>query len=140
MNHWCLRRLNEIFRGDRVDPDYDKIVELCRREMEVKFPSYGNDWIEQDDVYYKTRLLKEVKEYNEAMTIEAERRKLINIVNIACMAHQTAAANRGCRQHEAAWDDIMLSKGRKIRVLCIKCHSEIIINNGIIREVDSKID
>ena len=51
-------------------------------------------WIEQDEKYYKERLIKEVKEYVEAMTIDAEQRKLVNIINIAIMAHQTARANR----------------------------------------------
>lgn len=79
---------------DRMDPDFEEIIKLCRIEMEIKFPNYGNIWTEQDDKYFKERLRKEVNEYVASQTVDSERRKLINVMNIACMAWQTAMANR----------------------------------------------
>ena len=80
--------------NEQIDPDFAEIIAMCLHELTIKFPSYGNVWLEQDDAYYKERLSKEVKEYVEAMTIDSEKRKLLNIINIAAMAHQTAKANR----------------------------------------------
>ena len=116
----------------RIDPDYEKIIRLCRKEMEIKFVNYGNTWLELDDLYFKERLTKEFKEYLESMTIESEQRKLLNIINIACMAHQTARTNRGCRKHKPTFEDIMNSKGTQIASVCTVCGKDVFIENGII--------
>ncbi len=82
---------------DRMDPDLDGIIVLCKKELDIKYSQYGNTWLEQDDKYYKERLIKEVREYIESMTVESEKRKLLNIINIAAMAWQTAKNNRATR-------------------------------------------
>ena len=78
----------------RIDPDFDTIIKKCLNEIKIKFPNYGNTWLEQDDKHYKERLKKEVDEYINSMTIDSERRKLLNIINLAAMAWQTAPVNR----------------------------------------------
>lgn len=79
---------------EQINPDFTDIIKKCEHELKIKFPTYGNIWLEEDDAYYKERLFKEVKEYIDAMTIVSERRKLLNIINIAVMAYQTAPVNR----------------------------------------------
>jgi len=115
-------------------PNYEDIIKLCVEEMRIKFKNYGNDWLTSDDVYWKERLKKEVEEYYESMTIDSEKRKLLNIINIAAMAHETADNNRGCRQHEATFSIIAASKNCTIGTNCILCHKRLLITNGIIRE------
>lgn len=82
---------------DRMDPDIAHVIKLCKKELDIKYSQYGNTWLEQNDEYYKERLTKEVEEYVKSMTVESERRKLLNIINIAMMAHQTAAINRASK-------------------------------------------
>ena len=72
---------------EHIDPDFDSIIEACKVELKIKFPNYGNTWLESNDRYYKERLDNEVQEYIKSTSIESERRKFINIINIACMAH-----------------------------------------------------
>ncbi len=79
---------------DRMDPNFKAIIPLCVEELKIKFSKYGNTWLESDDVYYKKRLMNEVEEYIKSMTVSSEQRKLLNIINIAAMAYQTAPVNR----------------------------------------------
>ena len=78
----------------RIDPNFDDIIKRCLAEIKIKFPNYGNTWLEQDDEHYKKRIKKEVNEYIDSMSVDSERRKLINIINLAAMAWQTASVNR----------------------------------------------
>ncbi len=116
----------------RIDPDFGALVVKCVEELKIKYSQYGNTWLEQDDLYYKERLMKEVSEYVDSMTVESERRKLLNIVNIAAMAFQTAAVNRGCRNHRPAFDDIMDSKGIQLSTVCLNCGKAIYLENGAV--------
>ena len=68
------------------------------------------------------------------MTIDSEKRKLLNIINIAMMAYETAETNRGCRQHMADFEDIVSSKGSDVFVNCTVCSMPLVIYNGIILE------
>lgn len=78
----------------RIDPDFSTIIGKCLDEIKTKFPNYGNTWLEKDNEHYKERIQKEVNEYIDSMTVDSERRKLLNIINLAAMAWQTALANR----------------------------------------------
>ena len=78
----------------RIDPNVTEIIAKCIEQIKSKYPEYGNTWVDQNYKYYKKRLTNEVSEYVESLTVESERRKLLNIINIAAMAYQTAKANR----------------------------------------------
>ena len=124
----------------RIDPDFGTLVVECIKELEIKYSQYGNTWLEQDDLYYKERLLKEVQEYTESMTIASERRKLLNIVNIAAMAWQTAKTNRGCRKHKAPWEAIMKSEQQPVPTNCIICSKALVVRRGSVYLEGEKYD
>ncbi len=132
--------MNEKEEITRIDPDFGPLIVACVRELAIKYRQYGNTWLEQDDLYYKERLLKEVKEYVDSMTVESERRKLLNIVNIAAMAFQTASVNRGCRKHKVIFADLMNSRDQPVTANCTVCSKELVIRRGIIYTMDEKYD
>lgn len=114
-------------------PDYQSIVKECIHEMQIKYERYGNTWLDQNDLYWKERLMNEVKEYCMANTIEAEKRKLFNIINIAALAKEVIN-NRGCRQHVVDFWIIASSENKKIMDNCKECKCKVYIENGLIRE------
>ncbi len=116
-------------------PNYHAIMELCIDEMRIKFKNYGNDWLKKDDIYWKERILKEVIEYNESMTIDSEKRKLLNILNMVAMAYDTVE-NRGCRQHIVEFGQILMSEHKTWYSNCNVCGKQLFIERGIIREVE----
>lgn len=132
--------MNEKEEITRIDPDFGALITKCIAELQIKYSQYGNTWLEQDDLYYKERLLKEVKEYAESMTVESEKRKLLNIVNIAAMAYQTAKTNRGCRKHKVIFADIMNSRDQPVTSNCTICGKELVIRRGIIYTMAEKYD
>ena len=114
-------------------PHYEDLIVKGVHEMGIKFKNYGNDWVDKDAIYWKERILKEVKEYIDSMTVDSEKRKLINILNMIAMAYDTIE-NRGCEQHIAEFGLIMKSDGTLINAECSICHKLLIIQNGIISE------
>lgn len=122
----------------RIDPDYDGIIPLCKKEMADKFRSYGNSWLELDDIYWKERIVNEADEYSKANTIEAEKRKLVNIINMAAMAFQTAKVNRGCRQHKVNKSDMISSYDIKTASNCMICGKDIWVFEGFITDGNIK--
>jgi len=78
-------------------PDYDNIVLLAIEEMKIKFKNYGNEWLELNDAYWKKRIFNEVAEYRDSMTIESEKRKLLNILNMVAMAYATCDIKRSTK-------------------------------------------
>lgn len=137
------RAAPEKVRPDNIKeiklPNYVKITEKCVKEMLIKFKNYGNNWVNLDDLYWKERILKECKEYNESMTIDSEKRKLLNILNMVAMAYETADTNRGCRQHIVDFKYIKMSEFKPWFVNCKICGKSLVINEGIIRE-DGEIE
>lgn len=73
----------------QINPDFEKIIPLCIRELNIKFPDYGNSWMECDKEYWIKRMGNEVEEYEKSMTLVSEKRKLLNIINMAAMAWET---------------------------------------------------
>ena len=68
-------------------PDYDRILAACRKEVEAKDEAYGAMWKNYaDKEWWITRLTNEAKEAKVAQTVVEERRKYVNIVNLAAMA------------------------------------------------------
>lgn len=68
-------------------PNYDRFVEHCKKEVEAKDEAYGSMW--KDYVtkpWWFKRLMNEVKEVEAALTVAEERRKYVNIANLAAMA------------------------------------------------------
>ncbi len=118
-------------------PNYENLINKSAHEMSVKFINYGNDWLEKDAIYWKERILKEVKEYIESMTIDSEKRKLLNILNMIAMAYDTIE-NRGCIYHIVPFEIIVKSEKKRINTICNRadCGKPLTIYNGIIREVE----
>lgn len=74
---------------EQINPNFEKIIPLCIRELTIKFPDYGNSWMKMLPEYWQKRLENEVDEYKKSLSPESAKRKLINIINIAAMAWET---------------------------------------------------
>jgi len=74
----------------QINPDFDKIIPLCIRELDIKFPDYKNSWMICDKEYWIKRIGNELEEYVKSMTLPSDKRKLLNIINMAAMAWETA--------------------------------------------------
>ena len=70
----------------QVNPDFEKIIPLCIRELNIKFADYGNSWMKCDKDYWVERIANEIDEYKKSMTPQSEKRKMLNIINMAGMA------------------------------------------------------
>lgn len=75
---------------EQKNPDFEKIIPLCIHELDIKFPEYGNSWENCNKEYWIKRMLNEVKEYEMSMTKTSDKRKCLNIINMAAMAWSTA--------------------------------------------------
>lgn len=71
---------------EQQNPNFEKIIPLCQRELDIKFPDYGNDWLDLKKDYWEKRIANEVDEYSKSMSKASEKRKLLNIINMAAMA------------------------------------------------------
>ncbi len=71
---------------EQINPDFEKIIPLCINELNIKFPEYGNTWLDVDKEYWIKRIMNEIKEYEMSMTPQSDRRKMLNIINMAAMA------------------------------------------------------
>ena len=70
----------------QINPHFEKIIPLCIRELDIKFPDYGNSWMGVNKGYWIKRIGNEVEEYEKSMTPQSEKRKLLNIINMCAMA------------------------------------------------------
>jgi len=70
----------------QINPDFEKIIPLCIRELDIKFPDYGNTWTRAEKEYWIKRIGNEVEEYVKSMSLSSEKRKLLNIINMCAMA------------------------------------------------------
>ncbi len=68
------------------DPEFVKIILLCYKELDIKFPDYGNSWMTSKTPYWIKRISNEVEEYEKSMTDQSAKRKLLNIINMCAMA------------------------------------------------------
>lgn len=73
---------------NQLNPDFDKIIPLCIHELDIKFEQYGNSWLDMYRGYWDERLTNEIEEFKKALQPNARKRKLLNIINIAAMAHE----------------------------------------------------
>ena len=73
----------------QINPPFDEIIPLCINELDIKFIEYKNSWLKCNKEYWIKRLSNEVKEFDMSMTPQSERRKLLNIINMAAMAWVT---------------------------------------------------
>jgi len=74
---------------EQINPDFEKIIPLCIRELDIKFPDYGNSWLTCKKRYWINRIGNEVEEYEKSMTLPSDKRKLLNIINMCAMAWET---------------------------------------------------
>ena len=133
-------RLNHIKMTDEVlYPEFEKIIKACKGEIKTKYKQYGNNWVKADNMYWQIRLKNEVEEYVNSQSIVIEKRKLINIINIAAMAHDTAIANRGCTQHEVDFDIIMKTRDWGLDAHCNICDAAVTVTHGIITETKNPL-
>lgn len=68
----------------------EKIIEHGMSEMRIKFPAYGNSYLDTEKLnlkFWKKRLTNEVSEYEKSPTSEERIRKLVNIFNLTWMAY-----------------------------------------------------
>ena len=73
----------------QINPMFEKIIPLCIRELDIKFPDYGNSWMKCDKTYWVKRMRNELEEYEKSMTLPSDKRKLLNLINMAAMAWET---------------------------------------------------
>lgn len=118
-------------------PNYEKFINECMHEMEIKFERYGNSWVSSKSNYWKERLFNEVDEYLKVNTKEQEYRKLLNVINIAMMAAETID-NRSCKYHDVPFDVIMSSENAVVDTECRSCGMMLCIEKGIIKEVKNE--
>ena len=75
-------------------PDYDRIVAAAKKEVEAKDAMYNSMWTTRAGKdWWITRLLNEVKEAEASQTPPEERRKYVNILNLAAMAWEMRDGN-----------------------------------------------
>ncbi len=74
----------------QINPNFDEIIPLCIEELNIKFPHYGNTWMNMGKGYWVKRIENEVEEYEKSMTLISEKRKLLNIINMCAMAWENA--------------------------------------------------
>ena len=74
---------------EQINPDFEKIIPLCIKELDIKFPDYGNSWMKEGKGYWERRIGNEVNEYSHSMSSVSDKRKLLNIINMAAMAWST---------------------------------------------------
>lgn len=75
---------------EQINPDFHIITELCKNELNIKFPEYGNSWMVgqcQTQEYWLQRIRNELEEYEKSMTEASKMRKLLNIINMGAMAY-----------------------------------------------------
>ena len=70
----------------QINPDFEKITPLYIKELDIKFPDYGNSWMKEGREYWTQRIWNEVQEYKTSMSTASQKRKLLNIINMAAMA------------------------------------------------------
>ncbi len=70
----------------QLNPDFECIIPFCQRELDIKFPDYGNSWTKETKEYWTKRIANEVAEYTNGMSDASDKRKLLNIINMAAMA------------------------------------------------------
>ncbi|KKM64219.1 hypothetical protein LCGC14_1503570 [marine sediment metagenome] len=75
-----------MLNEDQINPNFEKIIPLCIKELEIKFPDYGNSWMKEGNGYWEQRIDNEVQEYMNSMSTASEKRKLLNIINMCAMA------------------------------------------------------
>lgn len=75
---------------EQINPDFEIIIPLCIKELDIKFPVYGNSWLTCRKDYWIKRIDNEIEEYTKSMTLPSDKRKLLNIINMCAMAWETA--------------------------------------------------
>ena len=71
---------------EQINPNFGKIIQLCLKELDIKYPEYANSWLTCNKAYWIKRIGNEVEEYEKSMTHQSEKRKLLNIINMCAMA------------------------------------------------------
>lgn len=79
---------------EQVNPDFDKIIPKCIKELEIKFSEYGNSWLICKTPYWFGRIGNEFQEYKKSMSNESAKRKLLNIINMCAMAYDNLEEGR----------------------------------------------
>ncbi len=75
-----------MLNEEQINPNFEKIIPLCIKELDIKFSDYGNSWMKEAKPYWSIRIINEVTEYNNSMSTASEKRKLLNIINMCAMA------------------------------------------------------
>ena len=78
----------------QINPDFEKIIPKCLRELEIKFADYGNAWLDLRSNYWQQRIKNEIEEYEKSMGTKSAQRKLLNIINMCAMAWENLETGR----------------------------------------------
>lgn len=84
--------------SEQINPDLLDIISKCERELEIKFPDYGNSWMDEKTPYWLKRIQNELDEYEKSMNKPSAKRKLLNIINMCAMAYDNM--DKGRMEHE----------------------------------------
>jgi len=80
------------------NPEFDEIIPKCIKELDIKFPDYGNSWMRMKSDYWFKRIANEFVEYEKSMTGKSAQRKLLNMINMCAMVWDNL--ENGRMEHE----------------------------------------
>jgi hypothetical protein len=72
---------------DCKQPNWNSILEKCKEKIELKYPEYGNSWVDDFFFDWKSRLQGEVNEVEQYSDLSQEEKiaELIDVINICAM-------------------------------------------------------
>ena len=79
----------DVTNTEMFIPEFQGIIDKCIHELRIKFEAYGNSWMTESDGYWAERIINEADEFSKSLTEVAAKRKLLNLINMAAMAHET---------------------------------------------------
>lgn len=85
-------------------PDWERIVRLCKAKIEEKYPEYGNSWTEKRTLsWWQDRLGGEISEVIKSKYSPEQRQKeIIDAINILAMMFHEAQGQY--------WDEVVSSR------------------------------
>ena len=120
-------------------PNWQELSKAAIDVVYERFDAYGNAWIKHDAKYFGIRMQNEVDEFKKAMSDAERRRKCLNILNLAMMAHTVCndAPKETCA-HVASHEDLVASIDKVITMPCIKCKQLMFITSGLMFDTEGE--
>ncbi len=70
----------------QLNPDFKQIMPICIRELDIKYSESSYIRLYMYKKYWLERITNKLDEYKKSMTPKSEKRKMLNIINMAAMA------------------------------------------------------